>query len=435
MFITKVFSRNSPGRVGKFQRMAKYLSQRGWKITFVTPTEPGYKASYELLKGVKAVNVCKTNALFNNPRRFYYKEFYDSSEKAPHQRTILLDRFSKALSIGLNFLKTWSSVPDAWIGWLPFALAGIRKVLANEDIDIIYTASYPYTSHIIGLITSALYDKPWIVSFRDPWFNNPLIQRPTMLDWLAARMERKVLRSSDKIFIYKGWFPNGIQYFENRYPDLADKVVELPYVGYDQNDFPNIVDSKPESFRITYAGNFYGGDYSPTNFLVAISELLNEDCLPKEQLEVVFIGNLQKRFQELIDELKLREVINYVGRIPYDQVIPYLLNSAVSLWVMGQDASYQGNIPSKVFDYIGAGRPILAVVPEGESAEFIRRYNLGLVASPSNIERIKQCVMKFHQLYKENNLRISKTAREKFSFEETMSKMSQELLNLLRNRK
>jgi hypothetical protein len=55
------------------------------------------------------------------------------------------------------------------------------------------------------------------------------------------------------------------------------------------------------------------------------------------------------------------------------------------LYIGGDDPGNRRNLPSKLWDYVGAGVPILAVVdPSFRVAEFVREYGLGLVVSPGD---------------------------------------------------
>jgi hypothetical protein len=65
----------------------------------------------------------------------------------------------------------------------------------------------------------------------------------------------------------------------------------------------------------------------------------------------------------------------------------------VLLILMGGNYFNPGHLPSKMFEYLHAAKPILAIAREGELTEIARESGLGIVATPDNIDGIVQALL------------------------------------------
>ena len=76
----------------------------------------------------------------------------------------------------------------------------------------------------------------------------------------------------------------------------------------------------------------------------------------------------------------------------------------------------RGILTGKLFEYIGAGKPILALAPEGDAAELIRSHSLGRVVSPKNVAEIKNTILTLGDDFSTGTLKQEgqKERRDKF---------------------
>jgi glycosyltransferase involved in cell wall biosynthesis len=74
--------------------------------------------------------------------------------------------------------------------------------------------------------------------------------------------------------------------------------------------------------------------------------------------------------------------------VPHRESLAYLLASDVLLLIIDDAPASSGILTGKLYEYIGAGKPILALAPEGEAAELIRQHTLGWVAPPKDAAAI-----------------------------------------------
>lgn len=260
------------------------------------------------------------------------------------------------------------------------ALATARQV----DPDVVVAVSNPFHLQYVGWLFARTLGVPWVAEFRDPIASNPDREEGSLVTRLAAVTERFTVQRANRCV----WF-DGIQisgdYFENTYPDDASRVRKLPFLGYDPEAF-DVQAAAFDEWTLTYAGSFYDGWIEPDTVLQGIAEYI--ESTGDNEFRVRFYGDWTDEYERLVDELGLKDVVSAHGFVPHSEIVPVLKGSDAVLYIGGTDPRNHLNIPSKIWDYIGARTPILGVVDPGfRVASFIREYELGVVAdeTPSDI--------------------------------------------------
>jgi len=209
--------------------------------------------------------------------------------------------------------------------------------------------------------------------------------------------------------------------------------------GYDEDDFKNIEIQMPpeEEFRITYTG-IMNEQQNPGRIFNALSNLLKQRADFQNKIKLRFIGQLDNPgdFENyiLLKELGLDKCSEIIPYQPHNQIIIEMMQSTILLLLIGDYPLNEGILTGKIFEYLRAKRPILAVVPqEGIAAEVIRNTNSGIVVSTTSEEDIADGVSKLFDLFLEGKLEetfISKRTEE-FSREELTRKLSEVFENIL----
>jgi len=117
---------------------------------------------------------------------------------------------------------------------------------------------------------------------------------------------------------------------------------------------------RKERLTITYAGSFYHGR-SPQLILDAVAEL--DDSVSKD-IHIHFIGELSSDQINTIESLNSKSKISIHGRQNREFCMKTLSDSDVCLLMaIGQP----NQVPAKVYEYIGLGRPILSISDENDA--------------------------------------------------------------------
>jgi len=380
------------GGVFRTLKFTKYLPQFGFKPYVLTVKNAMYHArDPTLLKDIpREAKIFRT---FSLEHKLLPKPFY-----------------------ALKTTPKWIFVPDENIGWLPFAVRQGEKIIKKEGIDVIYATAPIYTNLLIGYLLKRKTGKPLVIDFRDPWTQNVFTKYPTILHKkIEEKMERTVLKFTD--YVITTTEPMRLKLIE-KYPFIRGQCATITN-GFDPEDFMGLTRSAPrEKFTITYTGFLYGLR-TGKHFLIALKELIKEKKETESKIQVLFAGPPNKQTADLVRELGLQNVVRLLGYISHQESLKLMVDSDVLLLIIAAEESYDEKmgslmIPGKTFEYLGAKRPILALVPSGTTADLIRATKTGIITPPNDIDSIKQAVFKMFQEWKRGNLGTIRSAISKY---------------------
>ncbi len=403
--------------VYRILRFAKYLPQYDWQPIILTIREDQYEADDTLDPSLineipEEIEIYRTVVL--NPLKtlielkskikrifqFHNEESSSSEDRFISQKTkpTIIKRIKGNISNLLGF-------PDKQICWFPFAVLAGKRLMKAKQINLIYSTGNPWTSHLIGYFLKKVTNKPWVVDFRDPWTQNPWKRKHSPIrEKLEEILEYKILKLANRIITNTEPLRRD---FINRYKLPENKFVTITN-GFEPLDFEKKLTKRKENkiFTITHTGGLYG-KRNPINLLKAISELILEDKIKEDEIQVNFIGIIDKNYQieKIIADLNIKKIVNLTGYVSHKECIDYLIKSDILLLIQ---LVTKLQIPAKVFEYIGAQIPIFAIVTaEGATAELILKEKLGIVVDSNNINAIKENLYSLFIDFKKGNLRIN----------------------------
>ncbi len=368
-------------------KFVKYLPQFGWQPTVLTVDAVGYYAQDDTLLAEldsRDVKVVRTPAA--GPGRFLAKK---ETVKLPGERTRKwLSRISDTFFI-----------PDNKIGWKKAALEKAVALHRETPFDLIFCTAPPFTSFLIGMELKERINKPLVFDYRDPWIDNPFKFYPTPLHkWRHKILERRALKASSHVVTTNRRVK---ELLINHYQFLTYHDIDIITQGFDPEDFPEgrVPSPANSKMRITYAGIFWE-DRVPDYFLRALHDLLQEHPDLRTRIEALFVGNFRDENLKLVEQLGLQDVVNIVSYVPHAECIRYLLSSDVLWMVAGDDLGS----PGKVYEYIGAGKPILGCVPDGFMRSTILEAG-GTVVDPDDVAGIKAAILGYVQQFERKELK------------------------------
>ena len=327
-----------------------------------------------------------------NKIKLFLKKNSDKSNK-PYNPKKPVEEISSNKNSVQKLFTDWLSFPDRTIGWVPWALFRGITIIRKYNPQIIYSTSPPASAHIIGYYLKRYTKKPWIIDFRDPWDVEYLSRNKS--NWRIKselKLRNRILLSADRIIANTEALRDKICLSN---PSIDKKNIVVIPNGFDPDDFKNI-NLKPRINNneciISHIGELYPDGRKPDQFLIAISELIKETRLPKDSLKVYFIGDRDitptNEFKSLVENLGLKDVVIVKDHISHIKSIEHLFYSDILL-LLQTGKNFNLQIPAKVYEYIAAKKPILALTPDGETARFVKQYPLGIVVNPEDIQRIK----------------------------------------------
>ena len=299
----------------------------------------------------------------------------------------------------IQYIRANFFIPDARKFWIQPSVKFLSNYLKNHKIDAIISTGPPHSVHLIGLKLKKQLGIKWISDFRDPWteidyFKQlPLTKKATNKH---HQLEQEVLVNSDMTIVVG-------ETMKQRYLKHTSSI-EVITNGFDtiQNSLPQKLDS---NFSITHVGSM-NSDRNPQILWDVLKEICDSNSDFKKDLRIKFIGKIDDSVLQDVKVFDKKTII----RIPYvdhKDVNSYQVSSQVLLLSINNVPSAKGIITGKIFEYLQAKRPILAIGPEdGDAAIILKNTNAGEIVDFKNKKTLKALIIDFYNTYKEGNLHV-----------------------------
>ena len=161
--------------------------------------------------------------------------------------------------------------------------------------------------------------------------------------------------------------------------------------GCDFDEFAGLEHTPSDRLRILHAGFFFGVR-SPRPFLEALSGLLADRPELRELVEARFVGGFRTADREWAETLGLGDALRIDGFLPHDQALAAMKAADALLLLIPRAGGLGLSVLSgKLFEYLAAERPVLALVPpEGIAADLLRSTGFARVADPDDVGAIRR---------------------------------------------
>ena len=271
-------------------------------------------------------------------------------------------------------------MPDDCIGWYPWAVAACVRLIRRYPVDLVYASAGPLTSLLVASTVGRMCGVPWVGELRDRWSDNHYRDLAPWFHRVDARVEELVLRSAV-----------GLVTVSQPWADELERKYGLPvravYNGFEDRDgsAPVLEDGDAETVVVAHLGRLYGGKRDPSPLFRALGQL-GDDA---RRVRLDFYGPEQEIVRELATAFGVEDSVRVHADVPYARSLAVQSAADALLLLMWNTPAEEGVLPGKLFEYLGAQRPVLAVgAPEGAAASLIRERHLGLASSdPAEIAR------------------------------------------------
>ncbi|MFD2587194.1 glycosyltransferase family 4 protein [Croceitalea marina] len=312
-------------------------------------------------------------------------------------------------------------IPDARKYWVKPSVKFLSDFIEKEDIKTVITTGPPHSIHLIGLGLKRQKSISWITDFRDPWTTIGYHKKLKLTKSSRQKhkeLEKLVLSTADKIVVTSN---NTKKEFEK----LTNKPIQVITNGYDGAVVKTELDKK---FSIAHIGSLLT-DRNPEVLWKVLGELTKENEAFKEALEVRLVGVVGKEVFASLKQHGLASFVDELGYLAHTEVLELQPKSQILLLLEINSAETRGILPGKLFEYLNAKRPILAIGPEGwEAAEIIKETDSGLGLVSNDESALKNVLLEWFELYQKGELRLNPKGIEKYS----RKQLTQQLANFIR---
>jgi hypothetical protein len=282
--------------------------------------------------------------------------------------------------IPARWAKTTSMIAKTLL-WYPDDVRLWRRRLVREACavvkafqpEIIFASGPPFTPLIAAAEVSKRCAIPWVCELRDLWVSNHNYRYPAWRRAFEKRLERRTLSSAAALVTVS--------------QPLADKlaaqyrqtVMVIPN-GFDASDFPDrgSMAFPKQLLNIVYTGTLYEGKQDSHPLFEAM-RLVNESPCP---VRLHLFGRRLDPVLRAARHFGLESQVQFHGEISHTSALNAQRSADLLLLLLWNDVAEKGVFTGKIFEYLGARRPILAVGPsENVAAELILSRRAGLVSS------------------------------------------------------
>jgi glycosyltransferase involved in cell wall biosynthesis len=309
-----------------------------------------------------------------------------------HGRSGLDLALRRASTIGRRAL-----VPDENVTWNATAIPKAISIVRSEGIDVVLTTSPPGSIHLIGAAVKKATGVAWVADLRDSIVLHPHRSNEGAAAFVKekarAGVARLVARQADAIVAAAESIAE-----ETRAIQPRGRVVTIAN-GCDFDDFAGLEYRRTDRFRLTHAGSFFG-KRDPKPFLQALADSGLED------VTVRFVGDFRPGDREFMESLGLADRVELIEYVPRRRSLALQRDSdALLLLIPEAGGRGRGVLSGKVFEYLAAERPVLALVPpDGAAAQLIRDTGAGVVAAPDDVPAIRDALLELHARWRAGKL-------------------------------
>lgn len=380
--------------VQRFMKFAKYLPQYGWEPIIVTVKDGSYPyTDLELEKQVPAgTQVYRT-------KTFEPFEIYNllRGQKGKTVPLAVATASKKSLFQKISgYIRANFFLPDARVGWKPYAIREAARIISEQKIDAIITTGPPHSTHLIGQAIKAKYKLPWLADFRDPWteiFNNQYLPFTEASKIKDKKMETSVLQDCDVATVIG-------EGMKTIFPATFTSKMQVITNGYDEEDFDRSLRPETDKFRMRYVGNLFSNQNIPA-FWQSIAELRKENPDFAKDFELECIGKVDSLISESVSANGLDECVRYVSFIPHQDAIARMQTASILLSVIPDVVNNKLIITGKIFEYIGSGRPVFLIGPHDcDAAIVVTQSNSGRIHDYGEKDQMKTSLLYYYEQFK-----------------------------------
>ena len=370
------------GGVQRPLKLAQYLPALGFEVHVLAPDDPQWIHRDPDLRP-------PTQAWVHRAR------YVGPSGRKPAEELYGKEGFER-LVVQAKLVSRRLLVPDENVAWNLTAVPAAIRIAKEQGIDAVITTSPPSSLHFVGPAVKKATGAKWLADLRDSLVAHPhrraesaAVRAKEKIDEAVAKL---VARRADAISCVSDVIAGELGRFEPR-----GQVVTIAN-GCDFDDFAGLEYRPGGRFRITHAGSFFG-KRDPRPFLQALHD---------SELDVVarFLGDFRSSDREWSERLGLGDRLELIPYAPRARSLELQRDSeALLLLIPEAGGRGRGVLSGKVFEYLAAGRPILAAVPpDGEAAELIRETGAGLVAPPDDVDALRAALAELASRFRDGGL-------------------------------
>jgi glycosyltransferase involved in cell wall biosynthesis len=379
------------GAIGTMRtlRVVQRLADDGWEVRVLTSDPRTYRAGTPVEEGLIArvpagVTILRAGTFRGLERA---KRILRRARPAPHVPVAATPAPAAArvpsqgrLARAADLLEAALSIPDHESGWIVPAIARGLWHCVRWRPDVIYSSSPPWSGQVAAAALAAALRRPWVADFRDPWARAPWRVRRAFITRANLSLERMVVGRADAIqFVTRA----NLDEFATFYgPEVARRFHVVPN-GCDPSEFAGLTpDPTPGPFVLLHAGTLYGAR-NPLPIVRAIARAVERGALARDAFRLRLLGGISLDVDLATEcrKLGVEDMVEMIPRVTRAESLQQMVSASALLLVQPVTTV---SVPGKAYEYLAAGRPLVALSEEGETAELVRASGIGVSVRPED---------------------------------------------------
>lgn len=417
LIITYYWPPSSAAGVQRWLKFSKELSNHGWEPTVFIPDNPTYANVDDQLAN-KVKDIPQVRLKIFEPYKLYSafsgeKEvnvsFLNNSEDGKVSFTKKFSRWVRG-----NFF-----IPDARKFWIRPASKFLKKHLDKHHFDVIVSTGPPHSLHLIAKNVSQAKNVPWLADFRDPWTSMDYYQKM----YISKRSHRKHCKLEKQSITIPDAVTVVSEQMKMEFDGKYGSDCEVLYTGYESRSQSSSEQIKYDKLVITHVGSLLEAR-NPKVLWDSIVELKKQNHPILKVLQVKLVGRVDQSVVKYIKNCDIEEYVEFTGLVKHHEAIQLQQEASVLLLAIDDIPNAGFVLTSKLFEYIGASRPILCIGPTGGNLEnIISGITQSKLVDFGNIQTMIETLEFYLEAFNSKQL-DDVSGGEKFSIQHTTAQLS-----------
>jgi glycosyltransferase involved in cell wall biosynthesis len=351
-------------------------------------------------------------------------------------------RRSRRAFAGLRALSDWWLLPDSYAGWAGRAAGAAARRIARGGVDAILSSSPPDSVHLAALALRRRFRLPWVLDFRDPWVGLQFRTPPTA--WHRARqaaMERSVLCSADLVLAASRTHADDLRRRSGGTQEadavqIPGRLEHLPN-GYEPAGPAGLTDPGPAApgpsasadyFTLVFTGTL--SQMPDTDvFLESLHDLLARRPEARRRVRAHLAGPFEGSHADRATALGLTGIVRFSGPLAHEETRALQRRADLLLLWKPRGPGYRTMVPGKLYEYLDAGTPVLAMLEADDEAAVLVRRAGGEVVPPGDRAPLTDAIERRYLAWKDG--RSTRPPRPDWLEEHTRAALAARLAGLL----
>ena len=282
------------------------------------------------------------------------------------------------------------------LDYLSFMVSGFFAGLFVKKPDVVVATSPQFFTAVAGWALAGLRRKPFVFELRDIW--------PASITAVGAMKKSKLISVLEKLELFLYRRATRIVSVTQSFKDeliqrgIDGEKIDIVLNGVDLTKYAKQT-QKDADFADTYELNskFVAGYVGTHGMAHGLEHIVRAASLIQDQsdIRIVFAGGgaAREKLEKQVDQMGLKNVV-LIPRVAKEEMSRLWSLCDVSLVNLRNADLFKTVIPSKIFESMGMGIPMIVSMPQGEATEIVSNAGAGLIIKAEAHEELAQAIIK-----------------------------------------